>query len=589
MKPVGFSANGSGSGSTGLEFQSVAKKKAHVESVYTQDPSYKKSKKPDITGIIVDLLAGPLSSHDSKMESKNTSINKVSDIKNMGNMVAEKTSYIDSNASKTDNMIDDTTSKKMQTKTYMLGQPPKKPSFKNLSDDDAELVLFDSKFAGSNWLSLTKSHALKRHSFEPVKSFVLNMDLAAFPGIIRSSFTFELSLKKTRKLAIYKKIVVNDDVRQINKHTNWKVIVKEIPVNLLKLAVESVFSKFDKVKILVEFKSADIASLVTSKWSVFMKKDLVHVVLVVDDKVSWILRDQYQALLYTLPVGTTAHDLSGLLKSYGKKTCFISHNPNSYVCDRCAVVCFENEASKLAAIGFVLVYKDVNLHWTGLFLACCTKYKQLGHISTVCSLGGNSGVHGKQVVTPQDQVHLANIYKKKQMPIVHSASFNGKTWAQIASSSLFYVVSLGFFGTGSFSSAKPVLLVSNSLGDSCLVDQLVSLECSLELLMDQVLAIIKKLSFVELVPLAFKSHVSPPVVLVPVVFNLNSEMALNNTLVSPPPSLSVVVTDSVADLSSNSSRVLTTKVGGLESKIVALEMSVKSVLERLDHLCSGLR
>ncbi|KAG9292210.1 hypothetical protein G9A89_023930 [Geosiphon pyriformis] len=580
MKPVGSSVGSFGSGLTGLESRSAAKKKAHIKSIYIRGPSYKKLKKPDIAGIIVDSSAGPFSSHGSKVESEDTSVSGVSDVENIDNMMTKKTSYIDFNTSETDNIVDDTTPRKI--------------------DDNAELVLPNSKFAGSNWLLLTKSCALERHSFKPIKSFVLDVNLTVVPGItnsnklisvkkifykidgfrgastpskffgiIRSSFMSELSLKKAKELAIREKIVVNDDIKQVNKCMNQEVIVKKIPVNFLKSAIESVFSKFGEVvsvrmqliglwqKALVEFKSIDVASLVASKWSVFMEKDLVHVALAVNNKVSWILRDQHQALLYTLPVSTTAHNLSGLLESYGGRTCFIGCNLNSYVHNRCAVICFKNEASKLAAIGSVPVYKSVNLCWTGLFLACCTKCKQLDHIST-------------------NQVCLANIYKKKQVPIIRPVSFNEKTWTQVTGSSFSHVVLSGLFGTGSFSDAKSVLLVSNFLGNSCL------------LLMDQVSVIIKKLSFMELVPLVSDSHVSFLVVLAPVVSNLDSEMALDNTLASPPSSLSIVVADLVANLSSSCSKVLTTKMGELESKMVALEMSIKSVLERLNHLCSGL-
>ncbi|KAG9291935.1 hypothetical protein G9A89_004873 [Geosiphon pyriformis] len=98
----------------------------------------------------------------------------------------------------------------------------------------------------------------------------------------------------------------------------------------------------------------------------------------------------------------------------------------------------------------------------------------------------------------------------------------------------------------------------------------------------------KKLSFVELVPLVSKPYVPLLVVFAPVMSNLDLEMAMNDTLLSPLSSLSVVVADSVTNFNSSSSKVLTTKIGGLESKIVALEVSVESVLKRLDCLCSGI-
>ncbi|KAG9288908.1 hypothetical protein G9A89_019530 [Geosiphon pyriformis] len=232
-----------------------------------------------------------------------------------------------------------------------------------MSDNDKVLELSSPKFNESNQLSPFKSYMSEKWSFNLAKLFVLNIELSTMSGktvsdklisvkkifysvdgfgrastsskfsnIIKSFFTSDLSLKKAKKLAVNENILVNNDVRQINKCTNWKIVVKKIPVNLSKSAVESVFSKFSEIvlikiqligfwqKILVEFESLNIASLVASKWSVFMEKDSVHVVLA---------------------------------------------------------------TSKLAAIGSISVFKGVNLCWAGLFLACRTKYKHFGHISDV--------------------------------------------------------------------------------------------------------------------------------------------------------------------------------------------------------------
>ncbi|KAG9290647.1 hypothetical protein G9A89_011610 [Geosiphon pyriformis] len=588
IEPVDASTNGSGLVLAGLEFHPSNKdnkKKVCINSVYSHNLSFKKPKKPEASDIIINLSAGPLSaemlqttgirhnkSWGSKMKSEENSINKILDIENLKNTVAKETSYIDSNTSEMNDMMDDTTLRKMQTRTYVLRQLPKVSSFVNVNDDNNELVLPAPKFVGSNQLSSAKSHVLKKMSFEPVKSFALNVELSAvsgktisdklilvkkffyqidgfgeattpskFFGIIRSFFISKLSLKKVKKLAIHEKIMVNNNVKQVNKHLDWVIVVKKILVDLLKSAVESVFSKFEKIqKALVKFELSEIADLVTAKWSVFMEKNSVHVAKA--------------ALLYTLPVDITVHDLSDLLEAYDGKTCFIGCNPNLYVHNRCAIVCFVDKTFKLAAIGSTPVFKGVNLHWASFFLACCAYCKQFGYISTECSLGENSGVCGKQMA-----------------PIICPVFFGEKTWVQVASGLFFCVVLSDFFGTGSFLGTKPVSLVSNSLGNSCLV-----------------LVIMKKLSFVELVSLASKLHVSLLVVLASVMSNLNSEMALNNTLAFSPPPFLGVVADSVTDLSSSSSKVLTTKVDKLEFKIVALEMLVEYVLEKLNCLCSGL-
>ncbi|KAG9304895.1 hypothetical protein G9A89_010757 [Geosiphon pyriformis] len=129
-----------------------------------------------------------------------------------------------------------------------------------------------------------------------------------------------------------------------------------------------------------------MVDLVTARWSVLVGKDFVRVAKAIGDKQMWVSKDQHQALLYTLPVRITAYDLSSLLESYGRKTCFIGCNPFLYVRNWYAVICFKNEVSKLAAVGLIPVFKSVNLCWAGLCLAYCTQCTHFGHITANCSL-----------------------------------------------------------------------------------------------------------------------------------------------------------------------------------------------------------
>ncbi|KAG9299013.1 hypothetical protein G9A89_020326 [Geosiphon pyriformis] len=239
-----------------------------------------------------------------------------------------------------------------------------------------------------------------------------------------------------------------------------------------------------------------------------------------------------------------AHDLSKLLTSYGRKICTISHNLVSYVYNRCAVVCFDFKKLKDAVIGSLPVFKSMNLHWAGFSLACCAKCEQFGHIFDVCLADGNSDGH---------------------------VFFGGKTWIQIAGGFSAHAILSDFFGAGVSSDAKLILMIPNSLDDSCLVNYLVSLKCFLELLSDQISIIMKKLSFVELVLLANAPHVFSLVTQACLASNLNLDMTLNNMLtffISP----LLVVVDTIADFSLSNSKVLTTKTGGLESKIMALKV-----------------
>ncbi|KAG9300351.1 hypothetical protein G9A89_009975 [Geosiphon pyriformis] len=195
----------------------------------------------------------------------------------------------------------------------------------------------------------------------------------------------------------------------------------------------------------------------------------------------------------------------------------------------------------------------------------------------MCSVSENFGVCGKWIVTDWNQICLAGIYKKKQAFIAHPVSFGGKTWAQIAGRSLLHVVPLVTLSVGPVSGVNFPPLASNSLVVSELNDHLASLECFLEILSDQISGILKKLSFVELVPLASSPYALSLAVSVPMASVLDSNMALDGMLTSSPFSLPGV-NKLVNGFNSSSSKILTSKVGGLESKMSALEVLVSSVL-----------
>ncbi|KAG9283969.1 hypothetical protein G9A89_005476 [Geosiphon pyriformis] len=600
--------------------------------MYSHGSSYKKSKNSGLLGGVVDSLTGLIPndvlqagdlehkvSWNSKVESENASISEVSDLENITNIVAEETSYVSSDNSEADNMVDNITPKKTQTRTFVLRQPLRKLSFNDMSDVNDVLELH------------TKSHVLKKRSFEPVKLFALDVELSAMSGktngIIRALFTFEFSMNKAKELAIYKKIIVNDNLRKVNSHSNWEVIVKEISVDLPKSVIESLIGLWQKAY--MKFELLNMASSVASKWSVFVNKNSVHVALTLNDKELWVARDYHQTLLYTLPVGTTAHDLSDLVNSYdsvmgwsnklmdskGEQNCrvmeiikgdstsmselnkyrfnvqdqshkifqllFFSKKDSLYcqqliitdiiLCLTSAllefniryqlvlfshiysnnlqmlqlymsgkdqqvifypkmfeyfeVVCFDNKASKLATIDSVLVYKSC---------------KQFGHISDVCSIGENSGVCHRRVVSSQDQ--------KKQTPVV----FVGSSPSYVSLSVL--------SGAGLLLSMKLLVINSNPLNDFGLAKCLASLKHSLELLSDQVSDILKKLRLVNLVPIL--SLPCAPLSLVAPLLNsaLDLNMAVNG-VVMPSSSSFPLVDKTAPELSLSSSKVFTTKVG----------------------------
>ncbi|KAG9295055.1 hypothetical protein G9A89_017849 [Geosiphon pyriformis] len=451
-----------------------------------------------------------------------------------------------------------------------------------MSDNNTELVLLGAKFAGSNWLLPVISCVLERCIFEPVKLFALDVELlnvpgktnsdklisikkifyhidgfggaltpSKFPGIIRSTFTSESSLNKAKLMVINKKVVVNTNLKKVNSCTNQKIIIKEIPVDLPRSAIKAVFSKFDKI---VSVKLQ--LNMNYLRWLIWSQLDG----LCLWKKILFVWQRQlHQTLLYTLLIGTTAHDLSGLLDSYSGKTCVIGYNPVMYVYNRCAVICFVDEAFKVAVIGSAPIFKGVSLHWAGFSLVCCTACKQFSHVSGACSVGENSGGCGKHVVTSQNWICLANIYRKKHTYICRSVSFS------VASS------------VGLILGVKPLSMASESLDISDLSNYLASLECSLELLANRVSSIVKKLSCVELVPLMPLSCVSFLAVFAPAGSIKDSDMALDDGSTLFVPSFSSA-NESVVVFSSSSSKVFIFKVGGLESKMSALETSISLVL-----------
>ncbi|KAG9305597.1 hypothetical protein G9A89_001658 [Geosiphon pyriformis] len=319
MKPASTSTDGSGTGLTGLG-TCLSAKKNHMNSVYFHGASHKKPKRP-VVDDTVDLSAGPFSvgnlvstgvkpvmSWGSEVNSVACSASGLSNVENIKNIIVKKTSYVNSDTSFKYENMDNTTPKKTQTHTYMLGHPPKQSLFDCISDDDGVLELLPCKKTGSNQMPLSKLYALVMCSFNSTKFFALDIELSVVPGksindklisikkifyrvnnfgdastlskfpeIIRSSFTFEFSMNRAKKLTIHKKIVVNDNFRKVSSHLDKKIIVKEIPVNLSKSAVKSVFSKFEKIvsikmqliglwqKALVEFESSEIADLVMAR------------------------------------------------------------------------------------------------------------------------------------------------------------------------------------------------------------------------------------------------------------------------------------------------------------------------------------
>ncbi|KAG9307264.1 hypothetical protein G9A89_017092 [Geosiphon pyriformis] len=267
-------------------------------------------------------------------------------------------------------------------------------------------------------------------------------------------------------------VVVNTDLkRPINNRTNQAIVLKEIPVGTSIEAVHTAISEFGFIKsikiqliglwqkTIVKLEDQNQTDLLAAEWFILIGKDVVCVAWTNVDKQTWNARDKFKALLYTLLIGTNAHDLWNFIGSVSGKTCVIECNSVSYVQAHCATVCFNSEGSLIQTMANTPVIKD------------------------------------RAPLSAQNWFYLAKIYEKKSAPITRFLAFGGKTWASMVGSihsSIFlgYDSQLGFIRNG-----KPLPPVVNDLEK-----HLVNIESSLVSLIEQIGKLAKRLkSFVRTV------------------------------------------------------------------------------------------
>ncbi|KAG9287751.1 hypothetical protein G9A89_004154 [Geosiphon pyriformis] len=320
-----------------------------------------------------------------------------------------------------------------------------------------------------------------------------------------------------------------------------------------------------------------------------LSADSVCVAKVVGNHKTCTSKDWFRALLFTLLMGMMAHDFRTLLKRANGKTCIINRSlkTGNRIC--CAVVGFESDNDLKIAFYIKPILGRIKLSWARMDLVWCEKCGKFGYSALECDASvvflSKLSKTFKRVVSNERHFQLAKLYKKKSVSIFYSTVFGNKSWAQVVS---FAGFSDGLhFASGSGSPLSGISGLNNGFpsvlaGNLFLDVHLVSLKQSLKLLTDQVSGIVCKLSSIELVPLVLSPSSGHSVA--PIVVNVDSDsnMVLDGLVVVP------ATPSNVLALGFSSSKILTTKIDCLESKLVALKASIGSVLVKLDQLCIGL-
>ncbi|KAG9287634.1 hypothetical protein G9A89_023984 [Geosiphon pyriformis] len=323
-------------------------------------------------------------------------------------------------------------------------------------------------------------------------------------------------------LAKKKGININSNLKKQGIHLDRTVVIKKIPMDMPKEIIVTALAEFGEIKL--------IKIQLIGLW----QKAVVEFAKLAS-------RDQFRALLFTLLVEMTAHNLGTLLERVNGKTYIIncSLNSGNRIC--CAVIGFESKDAMESAYCTELIFGGIKLSWVKLDLVCCEKCGCLGH--------------------------FALEYNASTLPIANPSKFH----VFISRSAAFVVLLASPSGDPYFNSGFRSDL--SSFGSSGIKGNA-----------PVVSGIMHRLNGVELVLI---TQVVSPATSVPTLALLDADIVLN-VLWSSLSSSSPVLENKMANLDLNSLKVLTSKVGSLESKMMAFEVSIGSILEKLNLLCINL-
>ncbi|KAG9285356.1 hypothetical protein G9A89_010831 [Geosiphon pyriformis] len=285
-----------------------------------------------------------------------------------------------------------------KVKTKMLGKPLGKINFSiNGYDNDILLDISLKLFSLVKNLvniSVHKSFALDigldqkklvviRKLFSKINDFGKVSTLSKFAGIIRTLFTFKLSLAQTSKKAEDVKILVNSNLKKSSKCLDQTMVVKKIPVETLAKTMCVALSEFGIIKSIkmqlvrlwqkavVEFDQSDQADLSTALYSANGNKYSQHL------RFHWFCGWKNMSEFLNVVMDTTP------------------------------------------------VLRDMNLHWSCLGFSKCAKYKKMCHMLLGYSVSGNlsSKKSSHRALLDIDKSRLATIYAKCLAPVAHFVIF----------------------------------------------------------------------------------------------------------------------------------------------------------------------
>ncbi|KAG9291544.1 hypothetical protein G9A89_021963 [Geosiphon pyriformis] len=331
-----------------------------------------------------------------------------------------------------------------------------------------------------------------RKIFSTVNGFGRATIPSKFEEIIHSTFTLEKSMEMAISLAREKEIDVNSNLKRQEMRSDWAVTIKKIPIDTPKDMIVTTVFKFGEIKLIkiqlirmwqkavVEFAELDQANLLVSKWSFLIGKNSVHVAKAVENYETWVLRDQFRALLFTLSVRITAHNLGTFLERAGEKTCIINRSleTGNRICY--AVVGFTSDNNLESVFCTEPILGRIKLFWARMDMIQYVKCGKFGYSALECNTTAvffsKPSKTFKRIMSNKCHIQLAKLYEKKSVLISCLAAFGGKSWVQMVSLAGFsdgFCFASGsgfpFSGTSDLNVGIPPVLVDNSSLDAYLV------------------------------------------------------------------------------------------------------------------------